>query len=108
MAIDSPVGRLTVSATEDAVVAIAWADDPHGEPTGLLVEAGRQLDAYFARRLNCFDLPLMPAGSTFEQRVWEAMRQIPHGETRSYGELAMEVGSAPRAIGRACGRNPIP
>ena len=108
MAIDSPVGRLTVSATEDAVVAIAWADDPHGEPIGLLVEAARQLDAYFARRLNCFDLPLMPAGSTFEQRVWEAMRQIPHGETRSYGELAMEVGSAPRAIGRACGRNPIP
>lgn len=107
-AVDSPAGRLTVSATAEAIVSIAWTDCPNGEPTPLLVEACRQLEAYFARRLTCFDLPLMPAGSPFEQRVWQAMRRIPHGQTRSYGELAMEIGSAPRAIGRACGRNPIP
>jgi methylated-DNA-[protein]-cysteine S-methyltransferase len=108
IAIDSPVGRLTVFATEGAIVSIAWADDPQSEPTAVLVEACRQLEAYFERRLTDFDLPLMPAGSPFQRRVWAAMQQIPHGQTRSYGELAMEVGSAPRAIGGACGRNPIP
>jgi len=108
IAIDSPVGRLTVFATDDAIVSIAWAADPQGEPTGVLVEARRQLEAYFERRLTEFDLPLIPAGSPFQRRVWAAMQQIPHGQTRSYGELAMEVGSAPRAIGGACGHNPIP
>lgn len=108
MAIDSPVGRLTVSATDDAIVAIAWKDEPFGERNALLAEAQRQLEAYFTQRLTVFDLPLMPAGSEFDNRVWQAMRQIPHGQTRSYGELAMEIGSAPRAIGGACGRNQIP
>ena len=108
IAIDSPVGALTVTATPQAIVSIGWTDDPHGEPDALLGEARRQLEAYFAGRLTRFDLPLMPAGSSFDKRVWEAMRQIPHGQTRSYGELAMEVGSGPRAIGGACGRNRIP
>lgn len=108
IAIDSPVGRLTVSATAQAIVSIAWTDDPQGEPNELLIEAQRQLEAYFAGRLTCFDLPLMIAGSPFDRRVWEAMRRIPYGQTRSYGELAMEVGSGPRAIGGACGRNRIP
>jgi methylated-DNA-[protein]-cysteine S-methyltransferase len=106
--IDSPVGRLTISATDSAVVAVGWFDEAQGDQTPLLAEARRQLEAYFDRRLRDFDLPLQPAGTPFDQRVWEAMRQIPHGQTRSYGELAMDVGSAPRAIGRACGRNPIP
>jgi methylated-DNA-[protein]-cysteine S-methyltransferase len=74
----------------------------------LLGEAARQLDAYFAGRLTRFDLALAPTGSPFEQLVWTAMRAIPYGETRCYGELAAAVGSAPRAVGRACGRNPIP
>jgi methylated-DNA-[protein]-cysteine S-methyltransferase len=113
VAVDSPVGRLTVSATEDAIVAVGWAGDAQGgkaqgEVNPLLAEARHQLEAYFDGRLSCFDLPLRPGGSPFDQRVWAAMRQIPHGQTRSYGELAMEVGSAPRAIGGACGRNPIP
>lgn len=107
-AIDSPVGRLTITAAEDAIVAINWGDRAAGEQTPLLAEACRQLGAYFGGRLDRFDLPLRPAGSVFEQRVWAAMRQIPHGQTRRYGELAMEVGSAPRAVGGACGRNPIP
>ena len=108
VAIDSPVGRLTISATEDAIVAIGWFDETQGEETALLAEARGQLAAYFNRRLKCFELPLRPAGSPFNQRVWAAMREIPHGQTRSYGELAMEIGSAPRAVGRACGHNPIP
>ncbi|MGH7029513.1 MAG: methylated-DNA--[protein]-cysteine S-methyltransferase [Stellaceae bacterium] len=108
LAIDSPVGRLTITATEDAIVAIDWGDQAGGEPAPLVVEACRQLEAYFDRRLSHFDLPLQPAGSSFDQQVWAAMQRIPRGETRRYGELAMEVGSAPRAVGGACGRNPIP
>jgi methylated-DNA-[protein]-cysteine S-methyltransferase len=108
LAIDSPVGCLSVSATDDAIITIGWGDRRDIEPTPLLVEARRQLEAYFERRLIRFDLPLRPAGSPFDKRVWEAMRQIPHGQTRSYSELAMDVASAPRAIGGACGRNPIP
>jgi methylated-DNA-[protein]-cysteine S-methyltransferase len=108
VAVDSPIGRLTVSATPEAIVSIAWGGGVSGEPNAVLAEAKRQLEAYFTGRLREFDLPLSPAGSPFERRVWDAMRRIPHGQTRSYGELAMEVGSAPRAIGRACGKNPIP
>ena len=108
VAIDSPVGRLTVSATPEAIVSVAWTDDPQGEPNALLIEARRQLEAYFTGRLAHFDLPLMISGSPFDKRAWEAIHRIPYGQTRSYGELAMEVGSGPRAIGGACGRNRIP
>ncbi len=108
IALDSPVGRLTVTASTDAIVSVGWYDSAEGEPSDLLVEARRQLEAYFERRLSSFDLPLLIEGSSFDKRVWTAMRRIPHGQTRSYGELAMEVGSAPRAIGGACGRNRIP
>lgn len=108
IALDSPVGRLTVTASTDAIVSVGWYDSAEGEPSDLLVEARRQLEAYFEQRLSSFDLPLLIEGSSFDKRVWTAMRRIPHGQTRSYGELAMEVGSAPRAIGGACGRNPIP
>lgn len=108
VALDSPVGRLTVEAAGEAIVAIRWANEANGAVTPLLAEALRQLEAFFAGRLRRFDLPLAAAGSPFERRVWAAMAEIPYGETRRYGELAMEVGSAPRAIGRACGRNPIP
>ncbi|HEY3911181.1 MAG TPA: methylated-DNA--[protein]-cysteine S-methyltransferase [Stellaceae bacterium] len=108
IAIDSPVGPLAITESDDAIVAVGWGNHAGSEATPLLAEARRQLAAYFERRLTSFDLPLRPAGSAFEQRVWAAMRQIPHGQTRSYGELAMEIGSAPRAIGRACGKNPIP
>jgi methylated-DNA-[protein]-cysteine S-methyltransferase len=106
--IDSPVGRLTIAEDNGALVRIGWGEGSAGATTPLLAEAAAQLDAYFAGRLTQFDLPLRPAGSAFDQRVWAAMQQIPYGQTRRYGELAMDVGSGPRAIGGACGRNPIP
>jgi methylated-DNA-[protein]-cysteine S-methyltransferase len=108
LSIRSPVGQLTIEEADEAVVAIRWADTPAGNGSLLLAEAARQLDAYFERRLTAFDLPLAPAGSPFETRVWQAMRTIPYGETRCYGDLAGMIGSAPRAVGGACGRNPIP
>ncbi len=108
LSIPSPVGQLTIDEEDDAIVSIRWADARDGNGSPLLTEAARQLDAYFAGKLSHFDLPLAPAGSLFESRVWLAMQLIPYGETRSYGDLASAVGSAPRPVGRACGRNPIP
>src|SRR5947209_535739 len=112
LSIPSPIGPLTIAEDGDAIVAIGWEDAgddrPGGNGSPLLAEAARQLDAYFAGHLTRFDLPLAPASSPFETRVWTAMREIPYGETRVYGDLALTVQSAPRAVGRACGRNPIP
>jgi methylated-DNA-[protein]-cysteine S-methyltransferase len=108
LSIPSPVGRLTIEECGDKIVAIRWGEGPGGNGSPLLAEAARQLAAYFDGRLRDFDLPLAPAGTAFEGRVWTAMREIPYGETRSYGVLAGATGSAPRAVGRACGKNPIP
>lgn len=108
LTIDSPVGALTITEEDGAIAAIGWGGERRGDRTPLLAEAARQLGAYFARSLRQFELPLAPKGSPFEKRVWAAMQQIPYGETRSYGDLAHAVQSAPRAIGGACGRNPIP
>jgi methylated-DNA-[protein]-cysteine S-methyltransferase len=107
ISLDSPVGQLAVAEQDGAIVAIGWAGASGDQSTPLLDETRRQLLAYFAGRLWRFDLPLAPPGTAFERRVWAAMREIPYGETRRYGELALELGSAPRAIGSACGRNPI-
>lgn len=108
LSILSPVGQLTVEETNDAIVAIRWGNEPAGNGSPLLAEAARQLAAYFAGRLTRFDLPLAEAGTAFDRRVRAAMRAIPYGETRTYGELAHATDSGPRAIGGACGRNPIP
>src|SRR4051812_32592758 len=96
LSIASPIGRLTIDEHAGAVTGVHWADDPYGEPNELLAEAARQIEAYFAGRLTDFDLPLAARGSPFEQRVWAAMRAIPFGQTRSYGELAETVDSGPR------------
>ena len=110
--VDSPVGRLALEADHDAVTGVRWAGP--GERTReeadspVLKEAARQLDRYFARKLRRFDLPLAAHGTDFQKRVWSAMRDIPYGETATYGGLATIVGSGPRPIGMACGRNPIP
>lgn len=103
-------------ASERSSEAVATARSA-GRPVGdrvdddpLLAEAARQLSAYFSRDLKEFDLPLRPEGTAFQQRVWEQLRQIPYGETTSYGEIAARLGmnaGASRAVGMANGRNPI-
>ena len=108
LSMPSPVGQLTIDETDGEITAIRWADQPGGNGSPLLAEAARQLAAYFDGKLSHFDLPLAPHGSPFEHRVWAAMQAIPYGETRCYGDLAHAVGSAPRAVGGACGKNPIP
>lgn len=77
------------------------------EDTGRTALAREQISAFFAGALTSFSLPLAPIGSVFQHRVWTALQAIPYGQTRSYGDLARELGSAPRAVGRANATNPI-
>lgn len=104
----SPHGDLTVSEEDGGIVALDWGRSPWQEATPLLVEARRQLDAYFDGARQTFDLPLAPHGTAFQQAVWAALRKIPYGAVRTYGALARDLDSHARAIGMACGRNPLP
>jgi methylated-DNA-[protein]-cysteine S-methyltransferase len=115
--VESPVGRLTLEADGDTLTGLSWTSgrwtrEPDRtaseEETPVLEEARRQLDRYFTRRLRRFDLPLEPRGTLFQKSVWKMMSANPFGETATYGGMAMALGSGPRAVGMACGRNPIP
>ncbi|MBX9635101.1 MAG: methylated-DNA--[protein]-cysteine S-methyltransferase [Magnetospirillum sp.] len=107
---NSPVGPLTLFEDDGHIVAVEWGWPPDStEPLSPLLERARdQLEAYFEGRLKEFDLPLAPTGTAFQMKVWQALSRIPFGTTRSYAELAAELGTAPRALGGACGRNPLP
>ena len=104
----SPLGPLTVTAADGAIVALSWGEAGCGLLDPLVQTAVEQLEAYFEGSLRYFSVPLKPAGTAFQRRVWAAMAAIPCGETRSYGALAGELGSGPRAVARACAANPIP
>jgi methylated-DNA-[protein]-cysteine S-methyltransferase len=115
----SPLGSLTLVASERGLAAILWENDRPGRvPLGdciddvnhaTLRETRRQLCEYFAGERRVFSLPLDFSGTAFQQRVWQALLTIPYGETRSYGQIARQIGqpSAVRAVGAANGRNPI-
>ncbi len=107
LSLNSPLGPLTVFEDGGAIVAVEWGRAPDGRVTPLLADARDQLDAYFDGRRRAFDLPLRPAGSPFQRAVWDAIAAVPYGDTASYGDLARRLGSSPRAVGGACGRNPI-
>lgn len=104
----SPLGPLTLFTNGDALIALEFGQGPDGGGAPLLREAESQLAAYFAGRLRRFDLPLDAGGTAFQKSVWKLMREIPYGVTRSYSELAGDLDSGPRAVGGACGKNPIP
>ncbi len=108
LTIPSPLGPLTLTASGGALTALDWGEGPDNVPDAVLEEAGRQLADYFAGRRTGFDLPMRPAGTAFQQRVWDLMLRIPYGETLTYGAMAHQLGSAARAVGGACGRNPLP
>jgi methylated-DNA-[protein]-cysteine S-methyltransferase len=117
--IDSPVGTLKLVATDAGLAAILWPnDDPArvqlGEPVEsdshpVLLETERQLHEYFDGRRKVFDLKLDFSGTDFQRQVWGALLTIPYGETRSYAQIARQIGrpDAVRAVGAANGRNPI-
>jgi len=117
--IKTPVGELKLVANETALVAILWEnDDPNrvrlGEMTEqsqhpVLLKAASQLEEYFQGKLSKFSLALEFAGTEFQKKVWHALLTIPFGETRSYQQIAEQIGHprASRAVGAANGRNPI-
>ncbi|MGH7628638.1 MAG: methylated-DNA--[protein]-cysteine S-methyltransferase [Gemmatimonadales bacterium] len=114
----SPVGPLGLSAMAHGLAEIwfdgygdsASAGAGRHDPAGVLDAARAQLEEYFAGTRMTFDLPLAPMGTAFELRVWALLREIPAGQTTTYGELARKLGDprAVRAVGRANGQNPLP
>lgn len=108
LTIPSPLGPLTLTSSAGALTALDWRDGPAEGSDPVLDEAAQQLATYFAGTRTDFDLPMRPAGTAFQQRVWELMSRIPYGQTMTYGTMARELGSAARAVGGACGRNPLP
>jgi len=116
---DSPVGRLKLVASNKGLAAILWPNDnPRRVPLGdltedaanpFLIQTEAELAQYFAGKRNAFTVPLDFNGTGFQQSVWQALLSIPFGETRSYGQIAAQLGkpSASRAVGAANGKNPI-
>lgn len=120
--LESPIGRLRLTATERGLSAVHMENHAHvppGPPEGnevsgtaipeVIAQAMDELRGYFAGTRTTFSVPLDPPGSDFQHRVWERLAAIPYGTTRSYGQLAAELGDPhlTRAVGSANGRNPI-
>jgi methylated-DNA-[protein]-cysteine S-methyltransferase len=107
--VDTPIGPVVLRERDGAIVRVRiGARAPREDETPLLATAAQQLNAFFYCDLKRFELPLAPQGTAFEQAVWEQMRAIPFGQTRTYGEVARAVGGEARDVGEACGSNPIP
>ena len=116
---DSPVGALKLVAHDQALVAVMWDNEDHkrvrlaelveDRQHPMLHKVKQQLEEYFAGQRQQFDLPLDFQGTAFQQQVWQALLNIPYGETRSYKEIAVQLGNekAVRAVGAANGKNPI-
>jgi methylated-DNA-[protein]-cysteine S-methyltransferase len=126
LTLPSPIGPLTIAATDRGLAALYMASEKHGQSASerstwvrddtapgpaspILARCRDQLTAYFQGQLRTFDLPLDPTGTDFQQRVWRELRRIPFGATSTYGALARQLGNpgASRAVGSANGHNPI-
>ncbi|MDV2470513.1 methylated-DNA--[protein]-cysteine S-methyltransferase [Acinetobacter chinensis] len=119
MEMASSVGQLKLVATETALVAVLWENENpnrvrlaeliENKQHPILLETQKQLNEYFAGQRQVFDLPLDFEGTEFQQKVWQALLTIPFGETRSYKQIAEQIGNikAVRAVGAANGKNPI-
>lgn len=107
LTIESPIGPLTLSSRDGVLTGLSWGIQASGDPDLVVERAAAQLDDYFTGRSPSFDLGIETGGSPFQKSVWAAMCAIPPGRTLSYGEVARQLDSAPRAVGGACGKNPI-
>lgn len=112
---DTPLGRLRLVTQNDCLTRIEFLNDqaaasPARDPDALLARARAQIEEYFCGRRHSFDLPLAASGTRFQNQVWSALRGLAFGQTTSYGALARQIGrpQASRAVGAACGRNPLP
>ena len=107
----TPVGQVRIDWEDGAVVGLRAAAEflEKGRETGLTALAAEQLRQYFAGERRSFDFPYVLRGTPFQRDVWNALLDIPYGQTRSYGEIARQLGrpGAARAVGAACGRNPV-
>jgi methylated-DNA-[protein]-cysteine S-methyltransferase len=111
----SPVGELLLTAADDRLTGLYMPVGVHGLPTGMarddnaFAAVRRQLEEYFSRERQAFDLPVAPRGTPFQQRIWAELQRIGYGETISYAELAARIGrpTAIRAAGAANGANPV-
>ena len=107
----SPCGLMAISADEKGITSIRFVAESTAEasPSELTLACCEQLEAYFTGRLTTFNVPLNPAGTPFQQRVWHQLQAIPYGQTVSYGAIADGIGqpAASRAVGMANGKNPL-
>lgn len=111
----SPVGTLFLTANEQGLTGLRFRDvkeetgEVAREESPLIAQAKQELEEYFAGKRTVFEVPLCLRGTPFQKKVWEALRQIPYGETRSYQEVAVMAGNpkACRAVGMANNRNPV-
>ena len=119
MYMESPVGALKLVAHDQALVAVMWDNEDHKRVRlaelieniqhPMLLKVKQQLEQYFAGQRQQVNLPLDVQGTDFQQQVWRALLTIPYGETRSYKDIALQIGNekAVRAVGAANGKNPI-
>jgi methylated-DNA-[protein]-cysteine S-methyltransferase len=104
----TPLGALTLSEEDGAIVALDWGFSRDQTATPLLLDGRDQLQAFFDGTCETFTLPLAPAGTPYQRRVWAALAEIPYGQTRTYAAIAAKAGGSARAVGGANGANPIP
>ena len=108
---NSPIGIVRLTEEGGAITCIELTDaaDTFAAPTPLLHEAALQILAYLEGKRQQLDFPIRMVGTPFQQRVWQALQQIPYGATRTYGEIATAIGNsrASRAVGMACNKNPL-
>ena len=103
----SPLVPITVFAEADYIIALEFGSVPENKSSPLLEDAVLQLASYFKGDHKHFSIPISATGTNFQKTVWSFLIEIPYGSTLSYGDIARDLGSSPRAIGGACGKNPI-
>lgn len=112
LCLKTPVGAITLFALDEAITALCWGEGSGAQKTSkslVLTQAADLLKDYFTTGTETFSqLSFDPHGTAFQNRVWSEMSKIPAGKTKSYGDVAQILNSGPRAVGGACGANPIP
>ena len=112
----TPIGDIRVTLENDCITELELGQfKPQAKDvcydanyTGVLKELGEQLRRYFAEPNSCFEINTQNQGTAYQRRVWQALQSIPAGQTRTYGQLARQLHSSPRAVGNACRQNPLP
>ncbi|WP_291365738.1 methylated-DNA--[protein]-cysteine S-methyltransferase [Acetobacter sp. UBA5411] len=108
LSLHSPLGPLTLTEEDGAIIALDWGWGRDQTETPLLCEARDWLDQWFDAPAGSFPYPMKPWGTDYQKKVWAALCEIPLGETRTYKQIAEKVGGSARSVGQAVGRNPVP